>query len=159
MLLSMALVFTACEDDRDSNPTLVQPSSFTLNNPVNTLVDLANSTGIPFVWSQPDFGGWPAACEYQLEVSPTNEWTVSTDEAAADTTGATIANYSVLKSIYASCSGDMLAVELNKALNRIGMWEEDAVPQKQTVYVRCRAITSGAQPVYSNVVSLDVNPY
>ena len=66
MLLSMALVFTACEDDRDSNPTLTQPTSFTLNNPVNTLVDLAESTGIPFAWSQPDYGGWPAAVEYQL---------------------------------------------------------------------------------------------
>ncbi len=63
MLLSMALVFTACEDDRDSNPTLVQPTTFTLNNPVNTLVDLEISTAIPFAWSQPDFGGWPAACE------------------------------------------------------------------------------------------------
>jgi hypothetical protein len=159
MLLSMALVFTACDDDRDSNPTLVQPTSFTLNNPVNPMVDLALSTGIPFAWSQPDFGGWPAACEYQFEVSPTNEWTVSTDMAAADTTGATIANYSVLKTVYAGTKGDMLAEELNKALNRICMWEEDAVPQKQTVYVRCRAITNGAEPVYSNVVSLDVNPY
>lgn len=162
MLLSMALVFTACEDDRDSNPTLVQPSSFTLNNPVNTLVDLANSTAIPFVWSQPDFGGWPAACEYQLEVSAVSDpqgWTVTTDEAAADTTGATVANYAVLKSIYAGCSGDMSAEELNKALNRLFQWEEDNVPAKQTVYVRCTAVTSGAQKVYSNVVSLDVNPY
>ena len=159
MLLSMALLFTACEDDRDSNPTLVQPTGFTLNNPVNTLVDLAASTGIPFEWSQPDFGGWPAACEYQLEVSPINEWTTTTEMAAADTTGATIANYSVLKTVYAGCNGNMLAEELNKALNRIGQWEEDAVPEKQTVYVRCRAITDGAEPVYSNVVSLDVNPY
>ena len=162
MLLSMALVFTACEDDRDSNPTLVQPSSFTLNNPVNPLVDLANSTAIPFVWSQPDFGGWPAACEYQLEVSTLSDpqqWTVTTDEAAADTTGATIANYAVLKSIYAGCSGDMSAEELNKALNRLFKWDEDNVPAKQTVYVRCTAVTSGAQKVYSNLVSLDVNPY
>ena len=37
MLLSMALVFTACEDDRDSNPTLVQPTTFTLNNPVDDI--------------------------------------------------------------------------------------------------------------------------
>ena len=159
MLLSMALVFTACEDDRDSNPTLMQPSSFKLNNPVNLMVDLAASTGIPFEWSQPDYGGWPAACEYQLEVSPTNEWTTTTEMAAADTTGATIANYSVLKTVYAGCNGNMLAEELNKALNRIGQWEEDAVPEKQTVYVRCRAITAGAEPIYSNVVSLDVYPY
>ena len=159
MLLSMALVFTACEDDRDTNPTLIQPSTFVLNNPVNTLVDLAQSTGIPFVWSQPDFGGWPAACEYQFEISPNNQWTVSTEEAAADTSGMTIANYAVLKSVFAGCSGTMSAEELNKALNRIMMWEEDNVPAKQTVYVRCSAVTSGAEKVYSNVVSLDVNPY
>ncbi|MBQ9555269.1 MAG: SusF/SusE family outer membrane protein [Muribaculaceae bacterium] len=159
MLLSMALVFTACEEDRDSNPTLVQPTSFTLNNPVNTLVDLELSKGIPFAWSQPDFGGWPAACEYQLEVSPTNEWTVSTADADADTTGAVVANYATIKTVYAGCSGDMLAEELNKALNKILMWEEGNVPEKQTVYVRCSAVTAGALKVYSNVVSLDVNPY
>ena len=163
MLLCMALVFTACDDDRDSNPTLVKPTGFTLNNPVNTLVDLAASTGIPFEWSQPDFGGWPAACEYQLEVSPTNDansWTVTTDAAAADTSGMTIATYAILKSVYAGCSGMMNAEDLNKALNRIMKWEEGNVPEKQTVYVRCSALTAGIDgKIYSNVVSLDVNPY
>ncbi len=162
MLLSMALVFTACEDDRDSNPTLVQPTGFTLNNPVNALVDLAESTGIPFAWSQPDYGGWPAAVEYQLEVSPTNDdnsWKVTTDEAAADETGETIADYAILPSVYASCTGEMSAVELAKALVSICQWEEDNVPEKQTVYVRCSATTPGAKKIYSNVVSLEVNPY
>ena len=162
MLLSMALVFTACEDDRDSNPTLVQPTGFTLNNPVNTLVDLAESTGIPFAWSQPDYCGWPAAVEYQLLVSPNPDratWTVSTDEAAADETGATVANYAILPSVYASCSGEMSAVELAKALVSILQWDEASVPEKQTVYVCCQASTAGAETIYSNVVSLDVNPY
>ena len=162
MLLGMALVFTACQDDRDSNPTLVQPDSFKLNNPVNTLVDLAASTAIPFEWSQPDFGGWPAACEYQLEVSVFNdpsEWTISTTDADEDTTGTVFANYATLKSVYKSCSGNMDVVDLNKALNKIFLWEEGDVPQEVTVYVRCRAITAGAKPVYSNLVSLTVNPY
>ena len=159
MLLSMALVFTACEDDRDSNPTLVQPTTFTLNNPVNTLVDLVESTGIPFAWSQPDYGGWPAAVNYQLEVSPTNEWTISTDEAAADESGETIANYAILPTLFASCSGDMSATELARALVQICQWNEDNVPEKQTVYVRASATTPGAGTIYSNVVSLEVNPY
>jgi hypothetical protein len=162
MLLGMALVFTACQDDRDSNPTLVQPDSFKLNNPVNTLVDLAASTAIPFEWSQPNFGGWPAACEYQLEVSVFNdpsEWTISTTDADEDTTGTVFANYATLKSVYKSCSGNMDVVDLNKALNKIFLWEEGDVPQEVTVYVRCRAITAGAKPVYSNLVSLTVNPY
>lgn len=159
MLLSMTLMFTACDDDRDSNPTLSQPTTFALNNPVNTLVDLAQSQGIPFAWSQPDYGGWPAAVEYQLEVSPTNNWTVSTDEAAADESGATIADYAILPTIYASCTGNMLAEELAKALVQICQWDEASVPEKQTVYVRCSAVTAGAKTIYSNVVSLDVNPY
>ena len=159
MLLSMALVFTACEDDRDSNPTLVQPTTFTLNNPVNALVDLAQSKGIPFAWSQPDYGGWPAAVEYQLEVSPTNSWTVSTDEAALDETGATIPDFAILPSIFASCTGDMSATDLAKALVNICQWSEGDVPEKQTVYVRCKATTPGAETIYSNVVSLEVNPY
>ena len=159
MLLSMALVFTACNDDRDSNPTLTQPTTFTLNNPVNVQVDLAESTSIPFAWTQPDYGGWPAAVEYQLEVSPTNSWTVSTDDAAADESGETIADYAIIPSVYTSCTGNMSATELAKQLVSICKWEENSVPEKQTVYVRCKATTPGAQSIYSNVVSLDVNPY
>ena len=159
MLLAVAVMFTACEDDRDSNPTLVQPSGFTLNNPVNTLVDLAASTAIPFAWSQPDYGGWPAAVEYQLEVSPTNSWNVSTDQAAADESGEKLADYAVIPSIYSACQGNMSAIELAKALVSICQWAEDEVPEKLTVYVRARANTPGSQTVYSNVVSLDVNPY
>ena len=159
MLLSMALVFTACNDDRDSNPTLTQPTTFTLNNPVNVQVDLAESTSIPFAWTQPDYGGWPAAVEYQLEVSPTNSWTVSTDDAAADESGETIADYAIMPSVYASCTGNMSATELAKQLVSICKWEENSVPEKQTVYVRCKATTPGAKSIYSNVVSLDVNPY
>lgn len=159
MLLSMGLMFTACEDDNDSNPTLVQPTTFALNNPVNTLVDLAESTGIPFEWSQPDYGGWPAAVEYQLEVSPTNSWTVSTDQADADETGATIADYATLSSVYTVAKGEMDAKELAKALMKICQWSEDQVPDQQTVYVRASAVTAGAKKVYSNVVTLNVNPY
>ena len=160
MLLAMGLMFTACEDDNDSNPTLVQPTGFTLNNPVNTLVDLAESTGIPFAWSQPDYGGWPAAVEYQLEVSTgADKWNHSTDEAAADESGATIADYAILSSVFSSCTGEMDAKELAKALVQLTQWSEDEVPDQQTVYVRCSAVTAGAQKVYSNVVSLNVNPY
>ena len=159
MLLSMALVFTACEDDRDSNPTLSQPTTFTLNNPVNALVDLAESTGIPFAWSQPDYGGWPAAVEYQLEISPTNSWTTSTDLAALDETGTTLADFAILPTIYASCTGTMSATELAKQLVNICKWSDTEVPEKQTVYVRCKATTPGATTIYSNVVSFDVNPY
>ena len=42
LLLVGAFAFTSCEDDNESNPTLVQPSSFVVNNPSvgSALVDL-----------------------------------------------------------------------------------------------------------------------
>ncbi len=160
MLLSMMLVFTACEDDRDSNPTLVQPTGFTLNNPVNNNVDLNHSTSIPFTWSQPDYGGWPAAVEYQFEVSPTDKWTISVAQAKADESGLTMANYDVVKGVFAGCSGDLSAVQLAKALVRIQKWTEDSViPDEMTVYLRLSASTPGAQTIYSNVLPIKVRPY
>ena len=161
MLLGMALVFTSCEDDRDHNPTLTQPTSFTLNTPVNKNVDLARSlVGIPFTWSQPDYGGWPAAVNYQFEVSPTNDWTVSVAQAKADETGATVATYDVIKTVYASCSGTVNATDLAKSLVRIFQWEEDSeIPEEVTLWLRLSAATPGAQTIYSNPVSLTVKPY
>lgn len=164
MLLCMGLMFTACDDDNGSNPTLIQPDGFTLNNPVNTLVDLAESKGaIPFTWSQPDYGGWPAAVEYQLEISPVDanpeDWKVTTAQAMADTSGNTIADYAIMSALFTSCKGEISVADLNKELNRICKWEEGNVPEKQTVYVRCSAVTAGAETVYSNIVSLEVNPY
>ena len=164
MLLCMGLMFTACNDDNGSNPTLIQPDGFTLNNPVNTLVDLAESKGaIPFTWSQPDYGGWPAAVEYQLEISPVDanpeDWKVTTAQAMADTSGNTIADHAIMSALFTTCKGEISAADLNKELNRICKWEEGNVPEKQTVYVRCSAVTAGAETVYSNIVSLEVNPY
>ena len=160
MLLSMAIVFTACEDDRDSNPTLIQPTSFTLNNPVHNNVDLAYSTSIPFTWSQPDYGGWPAAVDYQFEVSPTNDWSVSVSQAKADDTGATVPTYDIIKSVFASCSGELNAVDLAKAIVKVEQWDEESViPEEMTLWLRLSASTPGATTIYSNPVSLTVKPY
>ena len=160
ILLSMAIVFTACEDDRDSNPTLMQPTTFTLNNPANSNVDLKRSETIHFTWSQPDYGGWPAAVDYQFEVSPTNQWTVSANEAALDDTGELKATYDPVRVVLAGCSGDLNASELAKSIVRVHNWTEDSViPEEMTVYLRLSASTAGAQKIYSNVVTMKVKPY
>ena len=160
MLLSMAIVFTACEDDRDSNPTLTQPSTFTLNKSVNNNVDLANSSVIPFTWSQPDYGGWPAAVDYQFELSPTNDWSVSVAEANADETGTKVPTYDVIKSIFAGCSGELNAEDIAKAIVLIERWDEESViPEEMTIWVRLTASTPGAETIPSTPVSITVKPY
>lgn len=50
LLLCSVCILTACEDDRDSNPTLKQPAegSLVLNKPSlqNAIFDLANSSTV-----------------------------------------------------------------------------------------------------------------
>ena len=160
MLLCMTMVFTACEDDRDSNPTLVQPSTFRLNEPVNKNVDLSESEAIPFTWSQPDYGGWPAAVEYQFEVSTTGDFKTSVSQAKADESGQTVADYDVIKSIFASCSGAVNAVDIAKSLVKIMGWDEESIiPEDMDIWLRLSASTPGAQTIHSNPVSMKVKPY
>lgn len=162
LLLGALVMFTACSDDRDSNPTIKQPSTFVLNTPAyaNAGIDLANSQTIPFTWSQPDYGGFPVAAEYQLEVSTTGNFTISTSQAAADETGETIADYAILDDVFNTCKGDISAEAIDKAIVEINGWTEDEVPETVTLYVRAKASTIGAQDVYSNTVQLtNVIPY
>jgi hypothetical protein len=57
-LLAGALLVTSCADDRDSNPTINQPETFTLNTPAlaGNTYDLENSESITFTYKQPNYG-------------------------------------------------------------------------------------------------------
>jgi hypothetical protein len=80
LFLTVAAVpfLTSCKDDNDSNPTLSIPSSFVLNTPglaASNVYDLPNGT-VNLTTNQPDYGGWPAATIYAVQVSLTgNEGT------------------------------------------------------------------------------------
>ena len=52
MLVGIASFFTACEDDRDANPTLIQPTSLALNTPayVNQTISLENTASLSLTW-------------------------------------------------------------------------------------------------------------
>lgn len=160
LLLCSICLFTACDDDNDSNPTLQQPTTFKLNVPsyAETNVDLATSTEIPFTWSQPDYG-FPVAAQYQLQVSLNDSWTVSTDEAAADESGATVADYATLEDIFSQAKGSLNAAKLAKALQQIGRWPSDAVPSSLDIKVRAMSVLAGTETIYSNVVTIKTIPY
>lgn len=80
LFLAIAAVpfLTSCKDDNDSNPTLSIPDSFVLNTPemaANNVYDLPYSK-INVTASQPDYGGWPAAVTYAMQVSLNgSDWT------------------------------------------------------------------------------------
>ena len=162
LLMGVVLMFTSCSDDRDSNPVLQQPESFVLNTPAyaNQPIDLANSSTVNLTWSQPNYGGFPVACEYTVEVSPTNEWTTSYAEEVADEDGETQCDYYTFENIFSTCEAKVDAKDLAKALVVICNYvDESEIPEQQEVYARVKANTPGAKEVVSNVVKFLVNPY
>ena len=160
LLFFGACIFIACEDDNDSNPTLVIPETFVLNTPSysQAITDLATSTGLPFTWSQPNYGGFPVAAQYQMEFSIANSFTTSLAEAEADETGNTVADYFALDQIYSGTTGSVNPSQLAKGLEQLAGWAEEQVPAQTTVYARL-ASDFANDTIYSNVVSFVVSPY
>lgn len=71
LVVGMALCFAACDEDRDSNPTLQEAPTFVLNTPsfaANNVYDLLNSDYVLLTTSQPDYG-FPASTVYTVWVS------------------------------------------------------------------------------------------
>lgn len=161
LLIGALAMFTACSDDNGSNPTLVEPNSFVLNTPAyaDAGIDLKGSETVNFSWSQPDYG-YPAAVNYSMQVSLDGNFTVSTEEADADESGATVADYAnvEIQDEDRDLKGSANAEDFATALEKIAKWTEDNVPETQEVYCRMVATTTGANPVYSNVVKINVVP-
>ena len=167
LLFGIISLFASCSDDNDSNPTLIQPTEFKLNTPeyINSTIDLEKSTGLELTWSQPKYtaDNAPINATYEVQVSPTNTFTVSTDEAAADESGEKVPDYAILSNTTQKCDISASAEEMDKALVKILKWTEENVPAEQEMYVRVNAYilegTSRLNPVASNSVKLNVKPY
>jgi len=163
----LAATLTACSDDNDSNPSLIQPTGFTLNTPayVNETVDLESTSELQLSWSQPQYtaDNAPLLVTYEIQVSPTNSFTVSTDQAAADESGATVADYAALARTTTKCTYTLLAADLDKALVQIKKWKADEVPETQKAYLRINAFIdengTRLNSVLSNTLELNFNPY
>ena len=167
LLIGIISLFASCSDDNDSNPTLIQPKEFTLNTPeyINSTIDLEKSTGLELTWSQPKYtaDNAPINATYEVQVSPTNSFTVSTDEAAADESGEKVPDYAILSNTTQKCDISASAEEMDKALVKILKWTEENVPAEQEMYVRVNAYilegTNHLNPIASNSVKLNVKPY
>ena len=167
-LLGVASLFTACTDDRDSNPTLIMPTEFVLNTPAlaGETTDLKTTDNVALTWSQPKYTkeNAPVNVTYEVQMSPTNTFTVSTDEADADASGSTKADYTTLAKTTTVCNYELGTADINKMLLKIYNWEgETDVPDQQDVYIRVNAFiaegTARLNAIYSNTVKLSVKPY
>lgn len=165
LLVAGVLTLASCDDDNDSNPTLIQPTEFVLNQPTvaNGTVDLAKSTAINLTWSQPKYtaDNAPVIATYSVQVSSTGTFNQAFDPAAEDNTGA---DYVTLDETTTVCSTDVPAESIAKALQQINNWEEGTVIEPVTLSLRIRSVVKDAgmveyKEVNSNVVNVKAIPY
>ncbi|MDR0962357.1 MAG: SusE domain-containing protein [Mediterranea sp.] len=153
-----AALFTACSEDRDSNPVLSEPSEFTLNTPpladANTY-DLGQSKVVDLTCSQPNYGGFPLSTTYTVQVSLSEQF--------AEATGDVAANYQTLPTTYTNTVMSVSAEEMNDAV--LALW--GSIPENEgkefpesiplPVYLRLKAMITGSDNrgvCFSNVVTL-----
>lgn len=155
--LVLPLLFTSCDEDRDSNPTLDLShlaEGFVLNTPAlaeNNTYDPYYAKKLVLTCSQPNYGGVPYPVKYyaQVSINPAfvSDPTVTHKE---------LATYAENPS-----SLDFDAYEVNKAIvSLFRAANPDAnLPDEMPVYIRLRAVIGGALnqtlgETYSNVITL-----
>lgn len=144
--LATAPALTSCSEDRDSNPTLAEPTSFVLNVPAyatdGNVYDLSKSETLHLTTSQPAYG-YTAATVYSVEVSLTEDF----------------AKYSTLKTTYSQAAMDVDAIELNNAIVKLYQAShngDDPSGLILTAYIRLKANVYNSERgiCTSNVVKL-----
>jgi len=167
MLLCGTLAFTACSDDNESNPTLVQPTEFSLFQPAvgSAAVDLEKSQTVQLTWTIPTFTdfGAPVVPTYVVQVSPTGKFTKEFDRDSKENEGA---DYISLEQTFNSSTADIDAEGLDQALQLLLGWEEpEDVPASLPITIRAIASIrdASARDYYpitsSNTVQLNAVPY
>ena len=155
--LVLPLLFTSCDEDRDSNPTLDLShlaEGFVLNTPAlaeNNTYDLNSAKNLVLTCSQPNYGGVPYPVKYYAQVSIN----------PAFVSDPTVAHKELATYAENPSSLDFDAYEVNKAIvSLFRAANPDAnLPDEMPVYIRLRAVIGGALnktlgETYSNVITL-----
>jgi hypothetical protein len=152
MVAAMPMLFASCSDDNDSNPILTIPSSFVLNTPgfaANNVYDLPKGDMV-LTTSQPDYGGFPAAVTYAVQLS--------LDPTADD-------NWKEMATTYTNARMTISGKELNNTV--LDMYHaangDDDPTTALPLYIRLRAFLADTDPtfaeVFSNTITVNVLSY
>lgn len=165
LLLAGVFALSSCEKDLDSNPSLVNPTTFTLNTPaVSSNIELENTNSITLTWSQPQFTepNAPVAANYLVQFSPTGSFNKRFDPNAEENPGA---DYFQFDETFTTCSATFAAEDIDKAAEQILGWESEAdVPSSLNLTFRVLASVQNASfetlsSITSNDITLGVIPY
>ena len=154
--LVLPLLFTSCDDDRDSNPTLDLShvaDGFVLNTPAvaeNNTYDLISAKSLRLTCSQPNYGGVPYSMRYYVQVS--------IDPAFVSDGTAT---HTELATFYRTADMQVNATEINNAI--VALFQaanpDTSVPAEMPIYIRLRAVIGDATDTslgetFSNTITL-----
>ena len=154
--LVLPLLFTSCDDDRDSNPTLDLShlaEGFVLNTPAlaeNNTYDPYYAKNFVLTCSQPNYGGIPYVVRYYVQVSIDPKF-------VSDPT----ATHTELATFYKTAEMEVNASEVNDAV--VALFQaanpDTSVPEEMPIYIRLRAVLeitadSNLGETYSNVITL-----
>lgn len=148
-LLMGALLFTACDADRDDNPVMdltQAPQPITLNSPIfaSGTYDLANTEALQLTCTQPDYG-FPATTTYVVQLS------LDEDMSAPNELTTTYSSNKM------EVPGKELAIATTKQLMNKQNKKQDDFPIETPVYLRVRAYISGVtnSETLSNIIKLN----
>ena len=101
MLFAGICALAACSDDRDDNPTIKQPDTFSMQTPSfgGSQLNLKDTANLAFTWDKPDFG-YRAKVDYTIEVSHTGNFTTSYADEDAGTVATGSADYKEIQTVY-----------------------------------------------------------
>ncbi len=154
--LVLPLLFTSCDEDRDSNPKLDLShvaDGFVLNTPAlaeNNTYDLKSAKSLKLTCSQPNYGGIPYVVRYYVQVSIDPKF-------VSDPT----ATHTELATSYKTAEMEVNATEVNDAV--VALFQaanpDTSVPDEMPIYIRLRAVIditadSNLGETYSNVITL-----
>ena len=154
--LVLPLLFTSCDEDRDSNPKLDLShlaDGFVLNTPAlaeNNTYDLKSAKSLKLTCSQPNYGGIPYVVRYYVQVSIDPKF-------VSDPT----ATHTELATSYKTAKMEVNASEVNDAV--VALFQaanpDTSVPDEMPIYIRLRAVIditadSNLGETYSNVITL-----
>ena len=162
MALVALAAFTACEDDRDSNPVLNTSGNvtFELNAPEFAGLDvvLASTESLGLTWSQPVLTAdnaplGPAGTYglvYEVQASKDGNFTKTFADALAEVTDEegnftgipSGHDYTVLDATIDGCKAQLLSEDLNTALNQLNIWPDAAAMTTSDLYLRVLAYNS-----------------
>ena len=167
LLLGGTLAFTACSDDNNSNPTLVQPTEFSLFTPAvgNASVSLENSDAITLTWTIPVFTDFaaPVVPTYVVQMSPSGSFTKEFSNDAEDNTGA---DFVTIDQTFNGTSGNVSSERIDQALQKMLGWAaEEDVPQMIKLTFRAKSFIRDAGGndyntiTSTNTVTVNCIPY